>query len=254
MQEHPGPKRPGEVQEALGITSTLRHIMNRMVERGVLKRVASGLYELAEESGEQNTLQVHGVYGLTRRISIPTPGRRELMKDLFSSFDRFAASFATGVLLLYGVYLIISWLVPSVYTGVNFLLQGDATKVIFAPPLLVGAYLIGTVNAILSSRLFHYCWKHYDDEYRILDEIEHRGHAILTKEAADLINAKRLILASALPFFLIGIGWILLRDRWEGFTKVNVIGGIICIIAGLSTPLWARGIHLSLRAIHKSLK
>jgi SAM-dependent methyltransferase len=41
---------------------------------------------------------------------------------------------------------------------------------------------------------------------------------------------------------------------WKGFAKVNVIGGTICIIAGLSTPLLARVIHLSLRAIHKSLK
>jgi hypothetical protein len=123
-----------------------------------------------------------------------------------------------------------------------------------ALPLLFGAYVIGTVNAILSSRLFHYCWKHYDDEYWILDEIEQRGHAILSKEAADLINAKQLILASALPLILVGIGWILLQDRWKGFAKVNVIGGIICIIAGLSTPLLARVIHLSLRAIHKSLK
>jgi|RhiMetdeSRZDD1v2_1073273.scaffolds.fasta_scaffold875993_2 hypothetical protein len=176
------------------------------------------------------------------------------MKDLFSSFDRFAASFATGVLLLFGVYLIISWLIPWVFDVVDGLLRNEAPKVIFALPLLFGAYVIGTVNAILSNRLFHYCWKHYDDEYWILDEIEQRGHAILSKEAADLINAKRLILASALPLFLVGIGWILLQDRWKGFTKVNVVGGIICIIAGLSTPLLARVIHLSLRAIHKSLK
>jgi hypothetical protein len=176
------------------------------------------------------------------------------MKDLFSSFDRFAASFTTGVLLLYGVYLIISWRVPWAFTTVEELLRSNAPKVIFAPPLLFGAYLIGTVNAILSSRLFHYCWKYYDDEYWILDNIEHRGHAILSKEAADLINAKRFILASALPLFLVGIGWILLRDRWAGFAQINVIGGIICIIAGLSTPLLARVIHLSLRTIHKSLK
>src|SRR5262245_6518146 len=109
--------------------------------------------------------------------------RRELMKDLFSSFDRFAASFATGVLLLYGVYLIISWLVPWAYTTADALLRGAATKVIFALPLLFGAYLIGTVNAILSGMLFHSCWKHYDDEYRMLDDIERRGHAILSKEA-----------------------------------------------------------------------
>ena len=78
----------------------------------------------------------------------------------------------------------------------NALLQGAATTVIFALPLLFGAYLIGTVNAILSGMLFHSCWKHYDDEYRMLDDIERRGHAILSKEAADLINAKRLIRSS----------------------------------------------------------
>src|SRR5262249_11785318 len=96
-------------------------------------------------------------------------------------------------------------------------------------------------------------WKDYDDEYWILDEIERRGHAILSKEAADLINAKRLILASALPLFLVGIALILLQDRWQGFTRINIIGGIVCLLAGLSTPLLARVVHLSLRALHKSL-
>ena len=66
------------------------------------------------------------------------------MKDLFSSFDRFAASFATGVLLLFGVYLIISWLIPWVYDVVDGLLRNEAPKVIFALPLLFGAYVIGT--------------------------------------------------------------------------------------------------------------
>ena len=50
------------------------------------------------------------------------------MKDLFSSFDRFAASFATGVLLLYGVYLIISWLIPWAYDVVDGLLRNEAPK------------------------------------------------------------------------------------------------------------------------------
>ena len=52
IQQHPGPKRPGEIAEALGLTGTLRHVMNRMVERGALKRVAPGVYVLAEESGQ----------------------------------------------------------------------------------------------------------------------------------------------------------------------------------------------------------
>jgi hypothetical protein len=176
------------------------------------------------------------------------------MKDLFLSFDRFAASFATGVLLLFGGYLIISGFIPWTYTTVNSLLQGEDTKVIFALPLLIVAYLIGTVNAVLSSLLFRCYWRHYDDEYQILDAIEHRGHVSLSKEAADLINAKRLILSSALPLVLIGIGWILLRDRWLGYTQISVIGGILCITAGLSTPLLAMVIHSSLRALYNSLK
>lgn len=50
MQEHPGPKRPGEVQEALGLAATPRYVMNRMVGHGMLKRVAPGVYVLADES------------------------------------------------------------------------------------------------------------------------------------------------------------------------------------------------------------
>jgi hypothetical protein len=177
------------------------------------------------------------------------------MKDLFSSFDRFAASLATGVLLLYGSYLIISSFVPYTYEMIDSLLQRETAKAILGLPLLVTAYLVGTVNAILSGTLFLHFWKNYRDEYWILDDIERRGHAILSKEAADLINAKRLILASALPFCLVGIGWLLDRNRWgPDYATFRSMGGILSIIAGLSTPLWAMIVHSSLRAMHNSLK
>ena len=52
MQEHPGQTRPGEIQEALGLAHTLRYVMNRMVERGVLKRVEPGVYVPAEDSAQ----------------------------------------------------------------------------------------------------------------------------------------------------------------------------------------------------------
>jgi hypothetical protein len=107
----------------------------------------------------------------------------------------------------------------------------------------------------LSGTLFHHFWKNYSDEYWILDDIEGRGHAILSKEAADLINAKRLILASALPLCLVGIGWFLDRNRWgPDYATFRCMGGILSIIAGLSTPLWAMIVHSSLRAMHQSLK
>jgi hypothetical protein len=43
--------RPGEVQEALGLATTVRHVMRRMVERGLLRRVDQGVYDLSEERG-----------------------------------------------------------------------------------------------------------------------------------------------------------------------------------------------------------
>jgi hypothetical protein len=46
MQMHPGPQRPQDVQRALGRREPVRHIMHRMVERGLLRRVAPGVYEL----------------------------------------------------------------------------------------------------------------------------------------------------------------------------------------------------------------
>lgn len=49
MQEHPGPQRPGEIAEALGLRGTPRYVMNRMVEREVLTRVAPGVYVLPEK-------------------------------------------------------------------------------------------------------------------------------------------------------------------------------------------------------------
>jgi hypothetical protein len=56
------------------------------------------------------------------------------MKDLFSSFDRFAASFTTGVLLLYGVYLIISWRVPWAFTTVEELLCAYTKIILYFSP------------------------------------------------------------------------------------------------------------------------
>ena len=52
MQEHQGPQRPGEIEEALGLARTPRYVMKRMVERGVLRRVAPGVYGLAESSAQ----------------------------------------------------------------------------------------------------------------------------------------------------------------------------------------------------------
>jgi len=48
MQAHPGPQRPQDVQRALGRREPVRHAMNRMVERGLLQRLAPGVYGLVE--------------------------------------------------------------------------------------------------------------------------------------------------------------------------------------------------------------
>ena len=53
MREHPGPKRPVEVQEALGLVVTPRYAMSRMVERGMLRRLEPEVYVVRETiSGE----------------------------------------------------------------------------------------------------------------------------------------------------------------------------------------------------------
>lgn len=49
MQAHPGPQRSQNVQRALGRTEPVRHIMRRMVEQRLLRRLAPGVYELEEE-------------------------------------------------------------------------------------------------------------------------------------------------------------------------------------------------------------
>jgi hypothetical protein len=46
MRQCNRPVRAGEVQEALGLATTPRHIMRRMASAGVVKRVKPGIYEL----------------------------------------------------------------------------------------------------------------------------------------------------------------------------------------------------------------
>ena len=137
---------------------------------------------------------------------------------------------------------------------IDSLLQRETAKAILGLPLLVTAYLIGTVNAILSGTLFHHFWKNYNDEYWILDDIERRGHAILSKEAGDLINAKRLILAAALPLCLVGIGWLLDRNRWGARLCDSQVYGRDSIHHCWIGTVMGHNLHSSLRAMHKSLK
>jgi hypothetical protein len=119
------------------------------------------------------------------------------LKDWISSFDRFASSFATGCLLLFGGYLICDGLTQhGVYNVIAFLMASPASGVVFTLPLLVSAYLLGSVSVLLSTVAFQLCFRGYNDEYAILDRVENRGHPILSKEVADIINAKRLVLAS----------------------------------------------------------
>jgi hypothetical protein len=47
MQQHPGPQCSQDIQRAIGRTQPVRHVMRRMVERGLLRRVVPGVYELA---------------------------------------------------------------------------------------------------------------------------------------------------------------------------------------------------------------
>ena len=131
------------------------------------------------------------------------------MKDWISSFDRFATSFATGSLVLFGGYLICDGLTQhGVYNVIAFLMASPASGVVFTLPLLVSAYLLGSVSVLLSTVAFQLCFRGYNDEYAILDSVENRGHPILSKEVADIINAKRLVLASGVPLFLIGTGFL----------------------------------------------
>jgi hypothetical protein len=183
------------------------------------------------------------------------------MKDWISSFDRFAASFATGCLLLFGAYLICDGLMMprGLYNAIVTLTTGRATAVIFTLPLVVSAYLLGSVSVLLSTVAFQLCFRRHNDEYAILDSVERRGHPILSKEVADIINAKRLVLASAAPLFFIGIGFLcyLLPGRANAYVEplktLFLILGIFFIILAASTPLFAMLIHTTLRKIHKQL-
>jgi excisionase family DNA binding protein len=48
MRAQGQPMRPQEVQQALGLATTPRHMMARMCERGLLRRVAPGVYAVPE--------------------------------------------------------------------------------------------------------------------------------------------------------------------------------------------------------------
>ena len=53
MQAHPGPQRPQDVQRALGRTQPARHVMHPMRTAGLLRRVSSGVYVLADTVREE---------------------------------------------------------------------------------------------------------------------------------------------------------------------------------------------------------
>jgi len=53
MHSHQSPHRPYEIQTALGASYTVRHVMRRMADAGVIQRVEPGVYVLAEESASR---------------------------------------------------------------------------------------------------------------------------------------------------------------------------------------------------------
>jgi hypothetical protein len=55
MREHPGPHRPSDVQAALGLPQTPRHIMRHLEEKGRLTRPASGQYAYPDPDGEKTS-------------------------------------------------------------------------------------------------------------------------------------------------------------------------------------------------------
>jgi hypothetical protein len=46
MQQYLGAHRPQDIQRALGRAQPVRYTMNRMVERGLLRRLQPGVYRL----------------------------------------------------------------------------------------------------------------------------------------------------------------------------------------------------------------
>ena len=52
MRQYPGLHRPQEVQTALGASYTVRFVMRRMADAGIIQRVAPGVYVRAEESAQ----------------------------------------------------------------------------------------------------------------------------------------------------------------------------------------------------------
>jgi hypothetical protein len=175
------------------------------------------------------------------------------MKDFFSSFDRFAASFATGCLFLIGFYLNISASVRWTYDTLNSYLQGPATGIIFSIPLLIFAYIIGAVNTTLATLLYDSSCKPYNDEYMLLDAIEARQRPILAKEISDLLNAKRLLLSSTFPLLVVAVGIARLSDRIPGYSVFNWIGAALIFILAICAPLISRRIHNLVRQISTTL-
>jgi hypothetical protein len=52
MRTHPGPHSPSEVQDALELPNTLRHIMRHMADNDQLTRPAPGLYAYPDSDRE----------------------------------------------------------------------------------------------------------------------------------------------------------------------------------------------------------
>jgi hypothetical protein len=59
MQQHPGPQRLQDIHRALGRREPVRHVMHRMVERGLLRRVTPGVYVLADTVREEGEACVY---------------------------------------------------------------------------------------------------------------------------------------------------------------------------------------------------
>ena len=176
------------------------------------------------------------------------------MLELLQTFSRVAVAFLSGALLIAGTTFWADVLGDgeSAFDQVAGMLNGEF-KNIFIVITALAAYAIGMINFAGSSVAFRHLATATESDLLLVSRFESRQQPQLMKEALELLQLKRTLVAFAFPLFYFGVA-LACDFKENSFSHlVRAAAGIALACLAVLAPFFATRITRVLDAAAKTL-
>jgi hypothetical protein len=172
-----------------------------------------------------------------------------MLVEILQTFGRVVLAILSGAMIIFGTAFLADILggpKKDTFQAVSEMLNDPQYRIISLTIAGVTAYVIGIVNVAGSSILFDRLVRKRKDDLLIISQFESLKQPQVLKEALDLLNVKRTLIAFMIPLIWYGTTSAFDPKQWRDSPLVPKITGSVIAIAGvLAFYLAARmGPHL----------